>query len=205
MSIRQHRASDPTYASTFLPPSGTFSYLNEDWERGPVALNDGSLGRDYQNWHLTFANSAFTLTPATTGPPVVLDLGEPIDSVQCSITFDQNSHIVVAWIDSLDRGQFYYYDTAGAQDWIIWNFASGVGGTGLTMDDKRAMEVRACDVQLFYTRDPIANDQWILYNREQRDRFEVEYEIANPSKRYIKFCGMNDSLRVQIETVNDAL
>lgn len=202
MTIRQHRCSDPAYPGEYLPPSGIYTRINEDWEQGPIAVNNTDEGLNYQAWYLTFADGAFTITPQTVGDPVVLDLGptapNPVESIQCSFSFDANGHPVLGWINSAGKGYFYYYDTVTAADWIVWNFADGVTGIGVTLDDKRQHQVRVTDIQLFYTRAPVSPDEYVLYNREQGDRFETEYTMLDPARPLIKRIGMNKQLRVQI-------
>jgi hypothetical protein len=102
MTVRQHRMSTVPHVGAYLDPDGRTFTINEDWEQGPLALNDSSLGLAYQAWHLTFAAGDFTMTPEDTGPPVVVLSG--IDSVQCSCAFDQNAHVTIAWVDSSDQG-----------------------------------------------------------------------------------------------------
>ena len=193
MTVRQHRMIDPAQPGTYLYPEDKTYSLNEDWENGPIALLDTSEGLNYQAWHLTYANNKFTVTPEDTGPPV--DVLPDVDSVQCSMAFDQNAHITIAWVDSVNQGHLYWYDTQAA-DWIITDFAAPVFGLALTLDDKRELQVRVNDILLWYVQPE--GDHYVLYNREQRDRFADVYEMRNPVWPWIEKVGMNDGLRVQI-------
>ena len=80
MSILQNRLSDEPDPSPYLPPDDIDHTLNDDWERGPIALNDSSGGMAYQDWHLTYAAGDFTLTPSDVGAPSVVLTGQ--DSAQ---------------------------------------------------------------------------------------------------------------------------
>ena len=54
MTVRQHRLSVPAYPSDYIYPADKDYPLNEDWEGGPVALLDTSLGLNNQAWRLTY-------------------------------------------------------------------------------------------------------------------------------------------------------
>jgi hypothetical protein len=197
MTVRQHRLSSPAYPSDYIYPSDKDYPLNEDWEAGPIALLDTSEGLFNQAWHLTYAANAFTVTPEDTGPPVLLDLGSPVTSVQCGLAFDQNAHVTIAWIDAVNQGHLYWYDTT-VGDWIVTDFQNPVTGIGLTLDDKRLRQTGASDILLWYTiPDSGFHD---IYTREQRDRFATPYKMQDdPVWPYFKKLGMADELRVQME------
>ena len=200
MSIPQNRLSDEPIVSAYLPPDDITHGLNEDWEKGPIALNDSSGGMNNQDWHLTFAAGQFTVTPSDTGPPVPIVTGsEPLDSVQCSFAFDQNGQPVIAWIDSSDGGHLYWFDPQEAE-LTITDFQNPVTSVALCLDDKRPREVRINDILLFYTIPAAGLDHYSLHHRRQRDRYTDDYPLADPVWPYIHKLGMNSELRVQITT-----
>ena len=198
MAIPDNRLSTVPIVGNYLPPDDIDHTLNEDWEQGPIGLEDTTAGLNNQAWHLTYAAGEFTVTPSDTGSPEVIETGEePIDSVQCSFAFDQNGRISITWVDSSDQGHLYWYDSSFG-DFIVTDFATPVWGLALCLDDKRDLEISANDILLWYTLPAAGLDHYILYHRRQRDRFEVEYEMADPVWPFIHKLGMNDGLRVQI-------
>ena len=200
MSIKP-LSSEPV-VSNFLDPDGRTVGINEDWESGPIAVQDTSEGLKYQAWHLTFADGTFTITPEDTGAPVDFLTGQ--DSIQCTFAFDQNGRPTIAWEDSNSNGYLYWYDTTQA-DFVVLQFEqSPIWGLALTLDDKRERQVGVSDIQLYYTLPSGSQDQYILYCRYQRERYDTPYELVNPSWPWIHKCGMNDGLRVQIETSTES-
>jgi hypothetical protein len=197
MTVRQHRLSTEPDVSAYLPPDDVDHTLNDDWEKGPIALNDTSGGMANQDWHLTFAAGDFTLTPSDTGSPTVILSG--IDSVQCSFAFDQNGQPAITWIDSSDGGHIWWFDIQTGQP-EIFDFQNPVTSVGLCLDDKRPREVGINDMLLWYTIPAAGPDHYSLHNREQRDRFLTDYPMADPVWPFIHKLGMNSELRVQITT-----
>ena len=199
MTVRQHRLSNPPYPSDYVYPADKEYPLNEDWEGGPSALLNTDEGINYQAWHLTFAAGQFTVTPEDTGPPVVVLSG--VTSIQCSLAFDQNAHVTIAWVDQFDQGHLYWYDTVFG-DWIITDFQAPVGDVAITLDDKRKLQTGASDILLWYTIPDGSN--YTLWLREQRTRFVDAYlqNDGNPVWPYFKKCGMADELRVELSMTN---
>jgi len=196
MAIIQNRLSTEPFVAPYIDPNGRSYTLNEDWEGGPIAIEDTSEGQNYQPWFLSYAANAFTITPEITGGPVVVPTG-PVTSIQCSFCFDQNARPTIAWVDELDVGHLYWYDTIAA-DYVVYDFESPVYGIAVTMDDKRRKQIAANDILLWYTVPAATAGQYILYHRRQRDRFDDPYLMINPSWPYIYKVGMNEGLRVQI-------
>ena len=199
MGISEDRLSTTTVSGTYLDPDGRVrSSLNTDWEAGPVAVIDTSEGLNYQAWQLTFAGGTFTITPETTGSPVVVlpNIQYPAlqDSTQCCLAFDSNARVNLAWIDSTGASWLFYYDTVTAQFEIV-TFGS-VGGIALYLDDKRDMESGISDLLLWYT--VYDTDHWVLYHRKQRDRFLQAYEMLDPALEFITRSGMHEQLRGQL-------
>lgn len=191
MSIKP--ISTTPVVDTYLDPDGRTVTLNEDWENGPIAVQDTSEGLRYQPWHLTFADGNFTITPETTGAPVVVLSG--VESIQCSFAFDQNGRPTIAWESADQQGHLYWYDTE-VGEFVTTDFATPITGLALTLDDKRPWQTGASDIQLWYTL-PSGN-QYTLWCRYQRERFGVPYERKTPAWPYIHKCGMHEGLRVQL-------
>jgi hypothetical protein len=203
MSIPQNRLSDTPHVGAYLPPDDITHTLNEDWEAGPIGLNNTAQGLAYQDWHLEFGAGQFTVTPADTGIPIpIVTGGEPIDSVQCSFCFDQNAQVNIVWIDSVGAGHLYWFDIEEGELRVL-DFEQPVTSVAMCLDDKRPKQVGANDMLIWYTV-PVGGDHYALYHRLQRDRFAVIYPMADPVWPYIHKLGMNDELRVQISLSTEA-
>lgn len=196
MSIPEHRLSTQVVEDEFIPPDERDRYLLIDYEQGPIALNDNSAGVAYQPWTMTYnpANGQFTLTPETTGSPVVVLTVMNVS--QLSFAFDQNSHVTIAYTAN-GLPYLYWYDSV-AGDWVTDLLAEGVTSPTLTMDDKRITQSNSNDVVLWYTKQE-PDLTWRCYTREQRDRFTVEYPMG-PCEKWIYKCGMHEGLRLQVTT-----
>ena len=201
MAIIQDRLSTVLHQADFLPPDERARLQREDYEAGPIALNDPSEGLFYQIWHLTWepGTGNFIATPETTGSPqVVLNAASVI---QCSLAFDQNGHINIVFTVVGGQVRLYWYDTALAT-WTTDDLDSDIVSAMLTMDDKRFTQDNANDILLIYTRD-IGGGFYDMECRYQRDRYDTDYPLASSiSHPYLDKCGMHDELRVQIRTTN---
>lgn len=195
-------SSEP-FVADYLDPDGRPDTINEDWEHGPIAVEDTTEGLQYQAWHLTFAGGVFTITPETTGTPV--DYLTGVESIQCSFTFDQAGRPTIVWESSDQQGHLYWYDTTQGQ-YVTTDFANPISGLALTLDDKRNRQAGNSDIQLWYTLPSTDGnpEHFTLWCRYQTDRFDTAYERANPAWPYIHKCGMNEGLRVQLSMSTEA-
>lgn len=196
MSIIEHRLSTALAQADFLPPDErSRASLIEDYEKGPVALNDTSEGIDYQVWALAWqaGSGDFIVTPETVGTPVTVLNAANVS--QCSLCFDQNGHINIAYVAS-GQAYLYWYDTV-LGTWTTDALDASVISVMLTMDDKRPTQTSANDMILWYTRD-MGGSQYDLFTREQRDRFDTEYPMKANVNPYIIKCGMHEGLRLQV-------
>jgi hypothetical protein len=191
MAIIDDRLSSQIVAAPFIPPDDRFRLLNEDYEVGPIAVEDMSEGSRYQNWKLTFAGGTFTITPETTGAPVTVLTGQT--SQHCSFAFDKNGHVYLFWKDDADLCKFYWYDSA-AEDNVITDYPDAFHGM-VYLDDKREMQSGTSDVLLVYTKpDGLTFN---LVHRRQRDRFLTEFPLATNTFPYVRQAGMHTELRGQ--------
>ena len=195
MAVPLNRLSTTFVDAEILAPDNKVRTLDEDFELGPVALNDPSEGLRYQEWHLTwaFAGGDFTVTPADVGAPAVVLNAAAV--TQCSLAFDNNGHVTIAFTSN-NQAKLYWYDTVAA-GWVTTTLAAGNTSPHLTLDDKRPSQTSNNDILLFYTRQQL-DDSWNLYHRFQRERFLNEYLYATGVQPYIYRCGMHDGLRIKI-------
>lgn len=195
MGILQDRLSTTPELADWLDPDIRSSGVNTDWEAGPRAPEDTSKGLRDQAWNLTFAAGTFTITPETTGSPVIVLTGQ--DSIQCSFAFDQVGRPTLAWVDSSLNGHLYWYSTVDVA-FIISDFPVTFGGVALSLDDKRIMQTGASDILFWYTL--WETDHYALYHKKQRDRYETAYPMVDPAPwQYIRRTGMHKGLRGQVE------
>jgi len=179
----------------WLSPDHLGHEWKEDYEGGPIALNDPSAGLDYQVWHLTWNQTTgdFTVTPQTVGSPVVVITVANV--TQCSLCFDQNGHVNIAYTAG-GTAYLYWYDTDAAGH-VTTPLAAGTTNPMLSLDDKRTTQTDASDILLWYTRQQ-PDTTWNLYKREQRERFLTEDLMATDVYPYVYKAGMNFGLRGQI-------
>lgn len=195
MAIAEDRMSTQVVEGAWIPPDDRTRNWSQDYEAGPVALNDPSLGLSYQVWALTWSSGTgdFTVTPETTGSPVVVFNATNV--VQCSLAFDQNGHVNIAYTSGVTP-YLYWYDTNLA-GWTNQALAADTNYPMLTLDDKRTTQTNASDILLWYTRQQ-GDGTWNLYKREQRERFLIEDLMAIGVYPYCYKAGMNDGYRVQL-------
>lgn len=198
MAIPEDRLSTTVISADWLPPDERARQLDEDYEQGPIALNDTSEGINYQPWHLTYnvINGEMTATPETSGSPVVVLT--VLGVTQLSFCFDQNAHVNVAYTTLSGQTYLYWYDTV-LGNWTTTTLPSAVFCPTLTMDDKRPTQTTINDFLLWWTEEQL-DATYTLYSAQQRDRFDplVPREMAQDVYPYIYKCGMNKGLRVQL-------
>lgn len=197
MAIINNKLSTQALSGDWLSPDDRSRSLDEDYEAGPIALNDVSSGLSYQPWHLTYDDGTgdFTVTPETTGSPVVVL--NVLLVTQCSFAFDQNGHVNIAYISN-GQAFLYWFDTDVA-NWVTTQLEFGVFSPTLCLDDKRTTQSNSSDILMFYTKeDLVIPETYNLYYRQQRDRFTIERELLAAAPKFIYKLGMHNALRVQL-------
>ena len=201
MAIPEDRLSTTPVLDTYLTPDGFDRALLEDKENGPIAIGDISEGSVFQEWHLTYSDPDFTLTPADVGSPVTTPTLPSVAGVtECSFCFDQNGNITIAYMAG-GVSSLYWYDTL-AGDYTTTPSIEGALHPMVTLDDKRITQTQLNDVLLFYTKYIALADNYVLHMRRQRDRYETEFDLALPCWPYIWKCGMHKGLRLQFTTID---
>jgi len=198
MAIPQGRLSTVPVEDVFLPPEArTFKRLTS-YEIGPLGIEDMTLGLLYQPWTLDYnkLTGEITMTPNTTGSPIVLGI-TVMDILDINFTFDQSGRLSFAW-KTLTNTYLYWYDTALGYT-VTTDLGTDILSISLQLDDKRATQSVVNDMILWYTKaDGLGT--CTLYNKLQRDRFTVEYEMATLLPvPYLQNVGMHYGLRVQLQ------
>jgi hypothetical protein len=142
---------------------------------------------------MTYSEPDFTLTPQTTGSPVVVH--SVADVTQLSFCFDQNANFTIGYT-ALGVAYLYWFDTSQSM-YVTTPSGEGAISPAVTLDDKRNTQTQANDMILMYTKQEI-DLSYTLFMRMQRERFEDEYQMAINVRPHIVNLGMNVGLRVQV-------
>lgn len=203
MGWAEDRMSTQVAAADWIPPDDFNRALDEDYEAGPIALNDPSAGLSHQNWHLTwdFTTGDFTVTPETIGSPSVVLNAAGV--TQCSLAFDNNGHVNIAYTVAGGTAYLYWYDTVAA-GWVTTPLEFGAVTPTLCLDDKRTTQTQNNDIILWYTKKQ-PDDTYTLYRRRQRDQFLTAKPMLLGIPPYIYKVGMHKEFRIQIGFSEDIL
>ena len=163
-----------------------------DWEMGGVALNDSSLGLQYQAWEFRLEGTSVVVQPLDKSRPEHVIFPGVSGITEVAGAFDSNMQYVVAYVQN-SVTKLYWYN-ATVPGFVVTTFP-GCDSPRLTLDDKRLLQNDSRDVLFFYLR----ADQ--LCYRQQRDKYAVETILRDcpPLTLRLGRVGMNSVNRVQIE------
>jgi hypothetical protein len=181
--------------SDFIVPDELYDWCDRkvDYEAGGVALNDPTQGLRVYTWRIQ-----------AVGASAILDVPEDVliepvtlftavaTITEISFTFDLNMQPSVAYVAG-GVAYFWYYDTALSAYTTLT--LTGAASPRCLLDDRRATQTLNADVLLFYLRDGY------LWERIQRDRFEIEYQMMATDAPAIARIGFTTGYRIQIELV----
>jgi len=192
VSLPDNTLSEITVEGVLLTPDIDGRSPNKlvDYELGGVALNDASQGIDVKIWRATYSGGSvkFSPSPFVSETSVITVAG----ITELSIAFDQNMRPTVAYRAGGECRLYWYDSLIESPTTTVFNPTAL--SPFLTMDDKRYSADERNDILFFYIQDGV------LCYRQQRDRFGVERELTTvPGGYYIKKCGMNNGLRLQLE------
>lgn len=174
--------------ASFLSPRDAPPVPLVDYELGGIGLSDPSQGLMVKSWRMRWEEGQFILDALATAPQNVLVR----DGVtEFSFTFDQNMKLFITFVDA--TGPHYYWYDATVGDYRIVALGSGVITPKCSLDDKRVNQLSRSDIILAYIKD--GN----LYYRQQRDRFDTEYLLAELVGGYLRRVGMNNIWRFQFD------
>ena len=169
--------------SAFLPPKDEPYQPLSSKSRGGIALNDASLGRDYQNWVVSYDGANILVAPQDGATAFSL----PVAGVlSVSLAFDNNMNVILAWMDSVGA-KLYWFDN---ENYVTSDFAAI--SCRVTIDDVRPWYNASSDVIFTYTN---ANK---LYWRQQRDQYAIEYTVGSTTG-LLRKVGLNQLSRLQFE------
>lgn len=181
--------SSQAVPAPYLKPDDLITSPIVDYERGGVALRDGSQGLNVRDWIFRLVGDDVTVE--ADGVPRVTLFSAP-GATEISGAFDQNMNPAVGFMQAGEM-RLYWYDTTVERQ-VTTTFSGH--SPRVCMDDKRSFQtlVGGNDVIFAYMRDGS------LYFRAQRDRYTVETKLADIGEDFIfKKVGMNSINRLQFE------
>lgn len=185
--LPNNRLSSTPVRSVFIGADAIDSTPDISYEDGGIALNDPSQGLLFQVWTAQIRNNGTQITiRADNHPESVLITGNDIREV--SLAFDSNMRVNLVYLEG-DITKLFWFDTSVGQ--MVTTEFTDLFTPRLSTDDKRISQSSNRDIIFAY----IKNGD--LFFRQQRDRYEIEYLLAeNPKGKFVKF-GMNRQLRLQ--------
>ncbi len=167
--------------------------LKQDFEDGPIELNDPSAGLYYQIWQGIASDQGVRLVKDA-GNGEGTDVLTQLNITEMSFTFDQNGHPSVCYTQYGQTKIYWYDSTVGTM--AITLIGSGIGSPKIFLDDKRQTQTAISDMIVGYIK------QEQLCYRLQRDRFGTEYVLATNVKGRLQKIGMGNNLRLQFVVGN---
>jgi hypothetical protein len=193
MALPDNELASQFFPAAFSGGRGLPILPRLDYETGGIALNDPSAGHLVQVWSARVVDSSHIVISNETGFETTYYSDFNITEV--SLTFDQNMRPAISLVAD-GQPKLIWYDTQEAQE-VVTDLASDVRSPRVSLDDKRTTQMSTNDIILAYLR---GNN---LYHRRQRDRFTIEYLLAEgivPDEDwYLRRIGMNNVGRFQFE------
>lgn len=171
----------------------------QSWERGGVNIQDPTRGLDVYDWRirtLRETGAVFYGVPGVVPEIHVFTIG-PALPTEVSGSFDTNMNPVLAWRDELGGVYLRWFDPT-VPGFVVIELPADSITPRLALDDVRGLlpALGVTDTILSYMRGGA------LYYRQLRDRFEVEYQLAEDLEDYqIEQIGMNEVLRFQWQLI----
>jgi hypothetical protein len=161
--------------------------LDIDHESGGVGIQNSSQGLSSHVWTTVITEDKTTIiTSSDIVPDTVLYTGNNITEV--SLTFDQLMNPAFCFIEDGEMKLRWYNSLESGM--VTTNFGSGYVSPKVSLDDKED-NTGISDVIFAYIKDNI------LYYRQQRDRYEIEYQVSDSPVRRIQKIGMTSGFRFQ--------
>ena len=155
---------------------------------GGIALNDGSMGRTYQFWNVSYDSTSINVKPL--GGAVALSL-TVTGVLSVSLAFDTNMQPVLAWTTTAGAFLRYYNAIAEVFDTLAY---PAVSSCRVAVDDPAPYYAGASDVVFGYTLGSS------LYYRQQRDRYTIAYLVGSV-RGTLQHLGLNLGSRLQFQVL----
>jgi len=190
MAIPNNALSSEVRSAAFLSPDNQVSSLTKDYERGGVAIDDGTQGMLVRDWWAEIVGDDIVIANSD-GPQQTLS--KP-GTTEVSLSFDRNMRVALAWVQGGEKYLRWFDPVANAM--VETTLDAGIQNPRLCYDDKRVTQESASDVILAYIR------SGNLYFRQQRDRYTVERLLGPVPATYLLNIGMNRGNRLQFQFVD---
>lgn len=191
--LPQDTVSTPPVYAPFLVPDAEDTALAVSLEEGGVAINDPSEGRQVQTWRAWVEGGTSVRCGPEPDPEPGTELFVGVAITAVSIAWDTTMAPTVAYFDEgVLKLRWYNSLTEAFQTDDYTGCTSGKVST----DDKRSSIEGSSDVIFAYTLDGV------LYWRQQRDRYLIEYTAGPSGVQVLRTIGMNSGNRFQFELVN---
>ncbi len=188
MSLPNDQITDPAVVGAFLAPLEDWTYTPlQEKVIGGTAIGDGAAGRQVQNWIATYDGTSVNVAPEGGSVEFTLPLA---DVLTVSLGFDSNMAVAIAY--QISEGAKLYYYSALDADYATLTIA-GATSCRVSVDDPRLFSSGASDVIFGY----VLGD--VLYYRQQRDRYLVEYEVGPAAGKTLTKMGMSVMSRFQFQ------
>lgn len=184
----------------FLSPDNRSRKDNflDDFELGALYLNNPSGGLLQADWHVYNVGNNIYLNRLL-GDQQKLIFSTSTIPTELTFAFDSNMQPQIAFVEN-NVVKFRWYDSV-IENYTITEY-SGIRSPRLALDDKRDLETFYRDVLFFYIK---SGEIEKLCYRQQRDRYEIERELAilPVNTKYLNRFGIATNRRIQIEIVTD--
>lgn len=194
MSLPNDQLSSEPVPSYFLGARAQIFPDYVDYMDGGVAIQDASLGLNYQTWTAEIVSDVIEdniMLSAPTSPPQSVYAGQDITEV--SLSFNQNMDICIAFVEQ-GVAKLLWYDTTVSK-LVVTVLGGNVTHPKVALDDSREFNRVGSDVILAYIKGGA------LYYRQQRDRFGVERQLSSGPWIALKRIGMGAGLRFQFQVM----
>lgn len=190
--IPNNAFTDPAVVTDFLPPiDGAYSRLRST-VMGGIALNDPSQGRMYQQW-VAYYESGNINVKIKDSHTIAFSL-PATDVYTVSLAFDNNMGIVLAWIDTSNNANLYYFDTLSSSyiTRVFDDNTYGYTSCRVCVDNAHDYYITNSDVIFAYI-----DFEGFLNYRQQRDRYDIEYRVGGPVNGTLTKVGPTVGNRLQ--------
>lgn len=197
MALPDNSPSTILDIADYISPYDRYTGLLEDFEAGGIALNDGTQGLDVQIWYLSYDDDDESLTygdftvqaEETLQTEVVLNVP---GVTKCSLAFNQNMDVFIAYETRGCEAKFYWYDSFIAA-YTTTTLPANSRHVACCLDDHRITQTGTSDIILAYIR------AGTLYYRQERDRFDTERSLGSVGAGILHKVGMTKNNRLKFE------
>lgn len=172
----------------YVSPESSDSGLITSVERGGVALNDASRGRDVQTWSARIDGQSIKISAQSVDESVLLTVAGELTAV--SLAFDPNMQPVVLYRED-GTFKLRYWDSTSASFLVLT--LAGVSSARICVDDHRDGNSDFSDVIVGYVRDDV------LYWRAEREHYATEHAAGSAQGLQLSRLGMTTDYRLAFE------